>query len=246
MKENGLARQTCVKSAKYLVPQAITAARLISSTVAIFASILNDFHLAVKLITIGIVIDSFDGYIARKLQVTSEFGSLFDYYSDYLGNVVAPSIIIFHLIREANWTFAAALASLPILTGAIRYARNTLLMKKEQFEEAGYPGLGTVFFALFLVEVILLDLAAKLSHSSFRLLILIAIPFFSVMMIAPWRYPKLTKSVAVNIGVCSLLILHLFLHTIVIPGLVLFAIFGFAFFSPLALRLGKDNSSSSG
>jgi phosphatidylserine synthase len=241
-----LARQTRAKLAKYLVPQAITAARLISSSVAIFASILNDFPLAVKLITIGIIIDSFDGYVARKLQVTSEFGSLFDYYSDYLGNVVAPSIIVFHLIRDANWTLAVALASLPLLTGAIRYARNALLMKKEQFEETGYPGLGTVFFALFLVEVILLDLAAKLDQSSFRILISTAIPFFSVMMIAPWRYPKLTKSVAVNIVACSLLILHLFLPTRIIPGLVLLAIFGFAFFSPLALRLGKGNSSSSG
>ena len=68
---------------RFMVPQVVTALRLVFSSLAIVAAIRGGFDLAAKFIIFGIVTDSLDGPLARRLNVTTEFGALFDYYLDF-------------------------------------------------------------------------------------------------------------------------------------------------------------------
>jgi CDP-diacylglycerol--serine O-phosphatidyltransferase len=230
-----------IPTLKFIVPQILTALRLIVSSMAVFAVILQHFELAAKLIIIGIVVDSFDGPLAKKLKVTSEFGSMFDYYGDYVGNVIAPAIFVLFIFKEDFGHLAIIVAILPILTGAIRYSRNVIAMKEGSFEQTGYPGLGTVFFALFLVETIFLDLKATMDGHNYSTLVIITTPVFSLLMIAPWRYPKLTKFFWINIGACALIFVQLFAFAKIIATLVLPAILGYGLISPFIFYLKRPS-----
>jgi phosphatidylserine synthase len=225
-----------IKTFKFLAVQLCTGLRIVVSALALITAINNQFISSINLIVIGIVLDSLDGPLSRKFNVTSEFGSLFDYYGDYLGNVVVPSVIVYLLLRSHIGNLSVAVASLPILTGAIRYSRNIVEMKRRSFEDAGYPGLGTVFFALFIVEIIFLDIETFIGSSNFSLLIILATLIFSLMMNLPLRYPKLTKFPLLNICICAILIMNLFFFTKLIAVLVLVTILSYAFISPFAFR----------
>ena len=108
--------------------------------------------------------------------------------------------------------------------------------QRRSFEDAGYPGLGTVFFALFIVEIIFLDIETFIGSSNFSLLIILATLIFSLMMNLPLRYPKLTKFPLLNICICAILIMNLFFFTKLIAVLVLVTILSYAFISPFAFR----------
>jgi CDP-diacylglycerol--serine O-phosphatidyltransferase len=218
---------------RLLLPQVITAARLLASAGALIAAIEDYLTSAVRLIVIGMVVDSFDGPIAKRLGATSDFGAQFDYYSDYLGNVVAPSVIVFLLLRDQLGHWAVVPASVPMLTGAVRYARNVIMARERSFEHAGYPGLGTVFFALFVVEMILLDAPALLGDTWFSLVLAVTTVLLSFAMLGRWRYPKLTKFQIINVALCSLVVIHLFAFTSLLGTLVLVAVVGYALAGPL-------------
>jgi CDP-diacylglycerol--serine O-phosphatidyltransferase len=200
---------------------------------ALIAAIEDHLTAAVRLVVIGLVVDSFDGPVAKRLGATSEFGAQFDYYSDYLGNVVAPSVIVFLLLREQLGHWAVVPAFVPMLTGAARYARNIIMTRELSFEQAGYPGLGTVFFALFVVEVVLLDAPTLLGDTWFSSVLTVAAVLLSFGMLGRWRYPKLTKSQMVNVVFCSVLVVHLFAFTRLLGTIVLLAIAGYALAAPL-------------
>ena len=221
---------------RFMVPQVVTALRLVFSSLAIVAAIRGGFDLAAKFIIFGIVTDSLDGPLARRLNVTTEFGALFDYYVDYACMVVAPSILAFLMTCEHIGNLSVVLITLPMLTGAVRYARNGIWLRKQSFEEVGYPGLGTVFFALFVVGLVLLDMEAIIGSAYFSMLLLTATPVFSAMMVAPWRYPKLTKFRAIHTIVCASMITMLFTLTEMIAAITLLVILTYAVVSPLVFR----------
>ena len=75
--------------------------------------------------------DTMDGYVARKLGTSNEFGSEFDTIADHLSHVVAPAAIVYTVYKDAGllpepWgqVLAIALASSLIVAVSIRHARN--------------------------------------------------------------------------------------------------------------------------
>jgi CDP-diacylglycerol--serine O-phosphatidyltransferase len=189
---------------KFLVPQALTASRTLLGGTAMFAAIFRKADLAAALITLGAVTDGLDGPLARKLGVASEFGALFDYFADYLCYIVAPSILSFLLMKEPTHPFALAVLGLPLLAGAIRYARNSIWLRNENFAEVGFPGLGTVIYAFFIVTLTYLHLEELIGVILLNRLILFVVLMLSCMMVLPLRFPKIMKyswfSVPVLIG----------------------------------------------
>ncbi len=69
---------------KILIPSLISSLRIILAPL-LFYSIINDLKLlAFTLLLISISSDYFDGYIARKLKVTSDKGAYMDIISDFV------------------------------------------------------------------------------------------------------------------------------------------------------------------
>jgi len=75
--------------------------------------------------------DTLDGFIARRLGTSNEFGGEFDTIADHLSHVVAPAAIVYTVYKDvgilpAPWdrVLAMALAASLIVSVSIRHARN--------------------------------------------------------------------------------------------------------------------------
>lgn len=80
------------------IPNLFTAANLISGCIAIILAFAGRIDLAPFAIFAGAIFDFFDGFLARKLKVSSEMGKQLDSLADMVTFGVAPGIIMFILL----------------------------------------------------------------------------------------------------------------------------------------------------
>lgn len=76
------------------IPNLFTAANLVSGCIAIILALAWRIDLAPFAIFAGAVFDFFDGFLARKLKVSSEMGKQLDSLADIVTFGVAPGIIM--------------------------------------------------------------------------------------------------------------------------------------------------------
>jgi phosphatidylserine synthase len=81
--------------------------------------------------------------------------------------------------------------SLPLLTGAIRYARNGLTVGMDLEHVPPLPGLGTVYFAFLSVTGVFLDVPRVIDAQRFAWMMTTVVVLFSLLMVSPITYPKL-------------------------------------------------------
>ena len=176
---------------RFAVPQLLTGTRLVLGTVALINAMDGRTDMAATMITSGAVTDGLDGFVARRLDATSPFGALFDYFADYVCYVVAPWAVARALLDPgAHWFIESAVA-LPLLTAAIRYARNALTVATQR--ESDVPGLGTVFFAFLIVTAVFLEAPQLIGQSRFSIVLPVFIVAVSILMVSPLRYPKIAR-----------------------------------------------------
>ena len=73
----------------------------------------NNFFLAIILAWIGGAFDIFDGKIARKYNLSNEFGVQLDSFADFLSFVLVPVFLIFQAVYAASLTgFTLIVASI--------------------------------------------------------------------------------------------------------------------------------------
>lgn len=73
----------------------------------------NNFTLAIILAWVGGAFDIFDGKIARKYELSNEFGVQLDSFADFLSFVLVPVFLIFQAV------YATSLESLYLIPAAI-------------------------------------------------------------------------------------------------------------------------------
>ncbi|MGH9903040.1 MAG: CDP-alcohol phosphatidyltransferase family protein [Pyrinomonadaceae bacterium] len=199
------------------MPHALTGSRVVLGAAAVITALGGRFNLAATLITLGAVTDGLDGLLARRLGVASAFGALFDCFTDYLCFVVAPWVLTRALVAPGGSVVHEALIGLPLLTGAIRSARNSLLIVAQAQGVRELPGLATVFFAFLSVAAVFLD-APALVGGRLSVILTFFVVIFSLLMVSPVWYPKLTKFRGVSAPVLILLALMPFIGTRVLAG----------------------------
>ena len=181
------------------VPHLLTAVRVILGAYALMAALDGRLYAAATLVSLGAVTDGLDGFAARRLDAASSFGALFDYFADYVCYIMAPWAIARELLGAADAWIDAALA-VPLVTSAIRYARNGLIATApaagpsaaNSETNADVPGLPTVYFAFLSVAAVFLEARRSLGEPAFPIAFVALIVVFSLLMIAPLRYPKMT------------------------------------------------------
>jgi CDP-diacylglycerol---serine O-phosphatidyltransferase len=225
------------------IPQTVTASRILFGGSALFAAIFRRADLAATLITLGAVTDGLDGPLARMLGVTSDFGALFDYFADYLCYIVAPSVLSFVLVKEPPGVFSLIILGLPVLSGAIRYARNAVWLRKENFAEMGFPGLGTVIYAFFIVTLTFINLEEFIGVIILKRLVLIIIFMVSCLMVLPLRYPKLMKFNWLSVPVLLGITLMPFCYPRILAGIALALGCVYTFVSPFFMDQRPRHSS---
>ena len=149
---------------KKSIPNFITLSNLFLGFTAIILlslSLNNSFSYistACYLILISCVLDSIDGKVARKLNISSEFGKEIDSLADLVSFCMVPSLLIFvHymlvLPSLINLKILIILSSFPLIFGAIRLAKYNSLREMRDSEE--YLGLPTPANAIFICSIIL-------------------------------------------------------------------------------------------
>lgn len=99
-----------------VLPNLVTMLGLCAGLTAIRFLMAGNFQLAVGLILFSALIDGLDGFLARRLQATSDFGAQLDSLSDFLNFGVAPALLIYHFALEGSpdsggWIFALVYVS---------------------------------------------------------------------------------------------------------------------------------------
>lgn len=103
------------------LPNLLTIGNLLSGVVSITLIMNGYFEIAVLLVFVSAIFDFFDGRIARKLKVNSEFGVELDSLADVVSFGVAPALL-FYTLTPHSWFTALAFLLYPTM-GALRLAR---------------------------------------------------------------------------------------------------------------------------
>jgi len=82
------------------IPNTITLGNLLSGTIGAIAAVNGNFEIAALSVAIGVVLDFFDGFIARILNVSGELGKELDSLADMVTSGVVPGIVMFSLLQE--------------------------------------------------------------------------------------------------------------------------------------------------
>ena len=194
-------------------PQMLTASRVALGAAAIIGVTSGQLYWSAAFITLGLVTDIFDGFLARKLGTASSFGALFDTFTDYLCFVVAPWFVMRAIVGAEGNIWLECLVGLPLLTAALRYARNSLIIANQTDEVRELPGLATVFFAFLPASAIFLDVRSLIDETRATVIMVVLTVVLSVLMISTVSYPKLTTIRPLIIPVTALLVTMPFFGT---------------------------------
>jgi len=82
------------------IPNTITLGNLLSGTIGAIAAVNGNFEIAALSVAIGVVLDFFDGFFARILNVSGELGKELDSLADMVTSGVVPGIVMFSLLQE--------------------------------------------------------------------------------------------------------------------------------------------------
>ena len=136
------------------IPNLITLMSLIAGISSIKFSIQANWKLAVLMIMLAAFFDFFDGWMARKLKKSSQFGAELDSLSDFISFGLAPSLLInlcfTHELGRIGWVISLFY----IVCAALRLARfNIENMKKQSKVFYGIPSpaaAGVIMIPLYL------------------------------------------------------------------------------------------------
>jgi CDP-diacylglycerol--serine O-phosphatidyltransferase len=156
---------------KKQIPNLFTLLNLFSGVIAVIMAATDKLIEAAFFVFLGIFFDFFDGFFARKFNITGEFGKQLDSLADMVTSGVVPGIIMFQLIlfsaKESyfmelsceigNWYsfdeskfYLAPLIGLIIpLASAYRLAKFNL----DERQTSSFIGLPTPALAIFVVSL---------------------------------------------------------------------------------------------
>lgn len=165
---------------KAFVPNFITLLNLLSGGIAVIFAVKGDLSTAALFVFFGIFFDFFDGFLARKLNVSSEMGLQLDSLADLVTSGLVPALVLVNLIelsilpwQDAN-CFLPYLGLLVLLCSAYRLAKFNISTEQSQF----FIGLPTPANALLIMSLpLVLDYQNSDSYNA-----LILNPFFLVVV----------------------------------------------------------------
>ncbi len=114
------------------IPNLITLMSLIAGISSIKFSIQANWKLAVLMIMLAAFFDFFDGWMARKLKKSSQFGAELDSLSDFISFGLAPSLLINLCFTRELGRIGWVISLFYIVCAALRLARFNIENMKEQ------------------------------------------------------------------------------------------------------------------
>lgn len=87
---------------KQHIPNLFTLGNLLCGTLATVFAVRGAFEATAIFVVTGIVLDFFDGYLARLLKVTGALGKQLDSLADMVTSGVAPGVVMFMLLSASS------------------------------------------------------------------------------------------------------------------------------------------------
>lgn len=170
------------------IPNALTCSNLISGCIAIQFAFWGNYPMAFLFIVIGAVFDFFDGMSARLLGVSSPIGKELDSLADVVTFGVAPSAMVFTLLKtQINAPALSPLDSYVPFVAFLMAAFSALRLAKFNLDErqtTSFIGLPTPANALFWASLIV-GCGDLLSSSVWVTAAIVALVFvMSVLLVA--------------------------------------------------------------
>jgi len=97
-----------------------TLVNITMGVLAVYFITQNNFFLAIILAWIGGAFDIFDGKIARKYQLSTEFGVQLDSFADFLSFVLVPTFLIFQAIFSNDPSIIVAIVMIYYVISGLR------------------------------------------------------------------------------------------------------------------------------
>ena len=153
------------------IPDIISLGNGIAGLISIIFSSSNRPDLAFLFIAIAGVLDFFDGRIARRMGITSEFGKQLDSLCDICSFIVAPAVFLFHIESIPVYIRIVTMIAY-LLAGLLRLARFNITGTTDNgkyFEGMPVPFSIVVVGAFFLFQIsglpLLIWLGLYLAHA---------------------------------------------------------------------------------
>ncbi len=150
----------------------ITFANVACGTLALYFVTQHNFTVAIIIAWIAGALDIADGKVARKYNLSTEFGIQLDSFADFLSFVIMPAFLLFYSLESSN-IFIGAIFIYYIISGLRRLVAFNL--KVETGEVAKYfEGVPTPLGAILLWVLYLLH-SFSIVSSPFIIAILVAV-----------------------------------------------------------------------
>ncbi len=114
---------TRMKFLKMQLANILTLANMVFGLIAITEAIKGNFNRSALFICVAVVFDVLDGKIARRLNITSDFGKYFDSNSDLISFGIAPGLLVYLSVLKQFELAGIIVSFLYITGGAFRLAR---------------------------------------------------------------------------------------------------------------------------
>jgi len=167
---------------KNIIPSILTIGNATFGFTSIIYSLNSEYISAAIFLFISLLLDGFDGRVARILNISSEFGKELDSLADIISFGVAPAIMLYCAHLQSLGFLGIIISFAIVLCGMIRLARFNLIGKKDYFVGLPIPAAG-----MFFATVIISKLQIEPIHLSLWILII------SYLMISKINYPTFKK-----------------------------------------------------
>ena len=167
------------KTSHFNIANLVTFANITAGLVAMYFIQQGDYFTAIVLAWIGGAFDIMDGKLARKYNLSCEFGIQIDSFADFISFVVMPAFLLFYSLQKAQGIetlIAGVVFIYYIISGLRRLIEFNI--KSEEGEVAKYfEGVPTPLGAILLWLLYLIHAYGVVSNIYMILLIVIMIGY---------------------------------------------------------------------
>lgn len=133
---------------KYFIPNLITSGNLLCGAFAIIYAGRGDLSLAALFIGVAAILDFLDGFTARMLQATSEFGKQMDSLADVITFGVAPAMVFYYIAELEGYHWYNFLSLTIAVFAALRLAKFNI----DESQKSEFKGLPTPAIAILIAS----------------------------------------------------------------------------------------------
>jgi CDP-diacylglycerol---serine O-phosphatidyltransferase len=175
-----------LKRGIYLLPNLFTVGSLFAGFFAIISALKGNYDNAAIAVFIAMIMDSFDGRVARLTHTETAFGAEFDSITDMVSFGVAPALIMYNWILTPLGKFGWLAAFLYTVFTALRLARFNVQLGKGG--KRYFQGLPSPAAAAVVVGSVWVGLDLGISSHFFSVLFALVIVMAGVLEVSNIRY----------------------------------------------------------